>query len=123
MRRQSQMGLEWRISPPICARIPRGRIPCAETLETPLKLKKVIYSQHVEFCHVEFWLICVPEFHVTEIHVLKLSYASADTVGGTNGGEVPYTFNVLSIYVSRRRKRRCPKCLLYYNACRIIFKY
>ena len=77
MRRESQTGLEWRISPPICARIPPKKIPCAETLEMPLELKKVIYFQHVEFCHVEFWLICVPEFHVTEIHVLKLSYAES----------------------------------------------
>ena len=68
MRRESQR----RISAPMCARIPP---PCAETLETPLKLKKVIYFQHVEFCHVEFWRIYVPELHVTEIHVPRLSYA------------------------------------------------
>ena len=49
MRRESQTGLEWRISPPICARIPPKKIPCAETLEMPLELKKVIYFQHVDF--------------------------------------------------------------------------
>ena len=46
---ESQTGVKWRISPPICARIPRGNILCAETLEMPLKSKKVIYSQHVDF--------------------------------------------------------------------------
>ena len=75
MRRESQTGLEWRISPPICARIPPKKIPCAETLEMPLKLKKVIYFQHVELSHVEFWRIYEPEFHVREIHVPRLSYA------------------------------------------------
>ena len=49
MCQESQTGVKWRISPPICARIPRGNILCAETLEMPLKSKKVIYSQHVEF--------------------------------------------------------------------------
>ena len=49
MRRESQMGVKWRISPHICARIPPGNILCAETLEMPLKLKKVIYFQHVDF--------------------------------------------------------------------------
>ena len=49
MCQESQTGVKWRILPPICARIPRGNILCAETLEMPLKLKKVIYSQHVEF--------------------------------------------------------------------------
>ena len=68
MRQESQKGLEWRILPPICARIPRGNILCAETLEMPLKLKKVTYSQHMEF-------------HVAEIHVPKLSYAT-DKGGG-----------------------------------------
>ena len=52
MRRESQRGLEWRISAPMCARIPP---PCAETLETPLKLKKVIYFRRVEFWRVDFW--------------------------------------------------------------------
>ena len=75
MCQESQTGVKWRISPPICARIPRGNILCAETLEMPLELKKVIYSQHVEFWHVDFWHIWVPEFHVAEIHVPKLSYA------------------------------------------------
>ena len=54
MRRESQRGLEWRNSAPMCARIPP---PCAETLETPLKLKKVIYFRRVEFWRVEFWRI------------------------------------------------------------------
>ena len=54
MRRESQRGLEWRNSAPMCARIPP---PCAETLETPLKLKKVIYFRRVEFWRVDFWRI------------------------------------------------------------------
>ena len=88
MRRKSQTGLEWRISPPICARIPRKKIPCAETLEMPLELKKVIYFQHVELSHVEFWRIYEPEFHVREIHVLRFSTPGWEG-GGLNLSFVP----------------------------------
>ena len=36
----------------------------------------------MEFYHVEFWRICVSEFHVTEFHVLRF----LSPIIGLNGG-------------------------------------
>ena len=76
MRRESQR----RISAPMCARIPP---PCAETLETPLKLKKVIYFRRVYFWRVDFWRLYAPEIHAPEINAPRFSYALMNRVSYT----------------------------------------